>query len=125
MHPGDLAYSKEHEWAKIDNGLVVFGITHYAQEQLGDIVFAELPKIGTVIKQSSQCGVVESVKAVSELYSPVSGKVVEINKELMDNPELVNNDPYGRGWMVKVEVSGDPLQGLLSAVDYRKLIGEE
>ena len=125
MHPGDLAYSKEHEWAKIDNGLVIFGITHYAQEQLGDIVFVELPKIGSALTQSSICGVLESVKAVSELYSPVSGKVVEINKEIIDNPELVNNDPYGKGWMVKVEVSGDPLQGLLPAVDYRKLIGEE
>lgn len=125
MYPGNLAYSKEHEWAKIDNGFVVFGITHYAQEQLGDIVFVELPKIGTVLTQSSQCGVVESVKAVSELYSPVSGKVVEINKELIDNPELANSDPYEKGWMVKVEVSGDPLAGLLSANDYRKLIGEE
>lgn len=125
MHPGELAYTKEHEWAKIDNGLITFGITHYAQEQLGDVVFVELPKIGSLLVQGATCGVIESVKAVSELYSPVSGTVTEVNSEILDHPELINNDPYGKGWLLKVEVSGDPLQGLLPAVDYRKLIGEE
>lgn len=124
MYPEDLKYTKEHEWAKLVDGYIVFGVTNYAQEQLGDIVFIELPKTSAVLTTGSPCGVVESVKAVSELYSPVSGKVIEVNTELTEHPEYINSDPYGNGWMVKVEVSKDSLNGLLSAGDYKLMIGE-
>lgn len=124
--PADLKYTREHEWAKQEGREVTVGITSYAQEELGDIVFLELPKAGAEVEKGKTFGVVESVKAVSDLYSPVSGKVVRINEDIIDAPETVNSDPYGKGWMIVVEISeeGD-LGGLLSPGDYETYVGEE
>lgn len=121
--PAELKYSQEHEWVKADGSLATIGITHHAQDQLGDVVYVELPPAGKEFKASDEFGVVESVKSVSSLYCPVSGKVVEVNSGLNDRTQLVNDDPYGQGWMIKVEM-GDPaeLDRLLSAADYKKLI---
>ena len=102
----ELRFTADHEWLRLDNdGLVTVGITHYAQEQLGDVVFVELPKPGTRVTASKSFGVVESVKAVSDLFAPVSGEVIEINAELTKKPELVNQDPYGRGWMLLIKAA--------------------
>lgn len=124
--PEDLKYTKEHEWAKVEGDIAIVGITDFAQEQLSDIVFVELPEVGTQVKQGETFGTVEAVKAVSELYSPVSGEVIEVNPKLADQPELVNQDPYGEGWMIKVKIQ-DPgeLDNLLNAEGYKKLIEEE
>ena len=100
-NPPELRYTQEHEWARQEGATVRVGITHYAQEQLGDVVFVELPKPGTRVTASKSFGVVESVKAVSDLFAPVSGEVIEINAELTKKPELVNQDPYGRGWRIE------------------------
>jgi glycine cleavage system H protein len=105
--PADVRYSKDHEWARPEGDLFVVGINDYAQDQLGDIVFAELPEPGSTFGQGDEFGTVESVKAVSELYMPLGGEVVEINSTLEDNPELINNEPYAGGWMLKVKPS-DP-----------------
>jgi glycine cleavage system H protein len=117
--PPDLMYTKEHEWAKTEGDRVRVGITAYAQEQLGDVVFVELPKVGAKVVQHKGFGVVESVKAVSDLFAPLSGTVVEINAELPAAPEVVNQDPYGRGWMIIVAPS-DPAERatLLTAAQY-------
>ena len=124
MVPDDVRYTREHEWIReTDDGTVVFGITDYAQDALGDIVYVDLPGVGAAISAHSACGEVESTKSVSELYSPVSGEVVAINGVLSDAPETVNSDPYGEGWMVEVRPSA-PLTDLLEAADYRALIGE-
>jgi glycine cleavage system H protein len=101
--PADLRYTREHEWAKREGGNVRVGITHYAQEQLGDVVFVELPKVGARVTAHQAFGVVESVKAVSDLFAPIAGEVVELNAELGKKPELVNQDPYGRGWMIVIK----------------------
>jgi glycine cleavage system H protein len=103
--PDDVRYSKDHEWARPDGDLFVVGISDYAQDQLGDVVFVELPEKGRQLKPNEDFGSVESVKAVSELFMPVGGEVVEINSQLEDSPELVNSDPYGRGWMVKIKTA--------------------
>ena len=103
--PADLRYTRDHEWAKPEAGRIRVGITAYAQEQLGDVVFVELPKVGAKVTQKQAFGVVESVKAVSDLFAPVSGEVVDVNTALPDAPELVNQDPYGRGWMIVVVLS--------------------
>src|SRR5204862_6449064 len=100
--PGDLKYTREHEWARQEGGRVRVGITAYAQEQLGGVVFVELPKVGAKVTQRQSFGVVESVKAVSDLFAPVSGEVAEVNAELPQKPETVNSDPYGKGWMIVV-----------------------
>jgi glycine cleavage system H protein len=123
MYPEDLKYSKEHEWIKVDGEAVIIGITNYAQEQLGDVVYVELPEIGSQVTQSETCGTIESVKTVSDLYSPVSGEVLAINEELDDTPELINNEPYGSGWILKIKMQ-DPaeLEKLLSADAYQELI---
>ena len=125
MYPEDLRYTKEHEWARLEGARVRVGITQFAAERLSDVVFIELPAQGAKVKQEEAFGVIESVKAVSDLYAPISGTVVEVNPVLGDHPELVNQDPYGEGWMLLIEPaeSGD-LQRLLSADDYRRLIGE-
>ncbi len=107
--PDNLRYSQDHEWALADGDLYRIGISDYAQDQLGDVVFVELPEAGTVLDKGQEFGTVESVKAVSELYMPMSGEVMEINPGLEDNPELVNEDPYGGGWMIKIKAS-DPDQ---------------
>jgi glycine cleavage system H protein len=125
MVPKELKYSKSHEWVKQEGNNVVIGITDYAQEELGDIVFVELPKTGRQLKQQESFGVAESVKAVSDLFSPVSGKVIAINEALGKQPELVNKEPYTGGWMIKVELAAAAeLAGLMSAEAYEKLIQE-
>jgi len=123
--PSDRMYTKEHEWAKEDGDRVRVGITAYAQEQLGDVVFVELPKVGATVSQSKGFGVVESVKAVSDLFAPLSGTVREINAELASAPEIVNQDPYGRGWMILVEPR-DPGEraNLMTAAQYEAFIAE-
>lgn len=118
-YPGNLRYTREHEWAKVEGDRARVGITHYAQDQLGDVVFVELPKVGTRVRQMQAFGVVESVKAVSDLFAPLSGEVVEVNDALVEQPELVNRDPYGAGWMIVIAIA-DPseLDQLMSAADY-------
>jgi glycine cleavage system H protein len=117
--PPDLRYTVEHEWAKRDGARVRVGITHFAQEQLGDVVFVELPKIGARVTASQSFGVVESVKAVSDLFAPLTGEVVEINADLTKQPELVNRDPYGQGWMIAIQPSKPAeLDALMTADQY-------
>lgn len=119
MQPTDRRYSKEHEWAKLDEGLAVLGITDYAQEQLGDIVYVELPQPADALTQFESFGIIESVKAASDLYAPVSGEVVAANEALVDRPELVNEDPYGRGWMLKVQLADESeMDTLMTAEEY-------
>jgi glycine cleavage system H protein len=123
--PNDLLFSKEHEWVKLDGESATIGITEYAQNALGDIVYVELPKVGSTIKQFSNVGVIESVKAVSDLYTPVSGEVVEVNQALENDPAAVNREPYGAGWLLKIRVSDpDEAKSLLSAADYEKIASE-
>ena len=127
MNPNDRKYTKEHEWIKVDGqaaGQAVTGITEYAQDQLGDIVYFDLPKPGDALKQLEKMGEVESVKAVSDLYSPVTGEVLEANENLLDHPELANEDPFDKGWLIKVSIS-DPTQldSLMSADEYEAFIG--
>ena len=127
MNPSDRKYSREHEWAKPEaGGHVRVGLTQYAQEQLGDVVYLDLPKPGANVQQSKKLGEVESVKAVSEIFSPVSGEVVEVNAALQKQPELVNQDPYEKGWLLCVRLS-DPkeLDVLLSAADYEAFLKKE
>ena len=120
--PADLRYTKEHEWARTEGDRVRVGITDFAQSRLGDVVFVELPKPGARISGLKTFGVVESVKAVSDLYAPVSGEVVEVNAALSGKPELVNQDPYGQGWMLVVKVNDlGELDALMTAVDYERL----
>jgi glycine cleavage system H protein len=122
----DCKYTQEHEWVKVQNiesGEALIGITDYAQDQLGDIVYLELPQSGSVVKQLDKMGEVESVKAVSDLFSPISGNVIESNTELNDHPELVNEDPFGKGWLILVTMSSvNELDGLMSASGYRSYI---
>ncbi len=123
MCPENLRYTKEHEWVRIEKDTVVCGVTDYAQEQLGDVVYVELPEVGTPLTQSEICGTIESVKTVADLYAPISGKVVTINEALDDTPELVNNEPYGGGWIVEIQIRDkDELEDLVSADDYKMLI---
>jgi len=123
--PKDLKYTREHEWAKPDGDRVRVGITAYAQEQLGDVVFVELPKVGAKVTATKNFGVVESVKAVSDLFAPVSGEVVEVNGELGQKPEIVNQDPYGKGWMLVVKPSSKgEWDQLLTAQQYEELIAQ-
>jgi glycine cleavage system H protein len=121
----ELRYSEEHEWAAADENIATIGITDYAQEQLGDIVYIELPETGTQVTKGDKFGVVESVKAVSDLYSPVTGTVVTVNTGLPNTPETINEEPYGDGWMIRVEMS-DPeeLDDLMTAAEYEKFIEE-
>ncbi len=121
--PGELKYTKEHEWAKVEGERARIGITAFAQEQLGDVVFVELPKVGAKVSAMKTFGVVESVKAVSDLFAPVSGEVVDANAELPQKPETVNTDPYGQGWMIVIKIANPKeLDALMSAADYEKLI---
>lgn len=124
--PADLSYSKDHEWIRVEGGTGTLGITDHAQRQLGDVVFVELPNPGDRFSSGEPLGSVESVKAVSEVYMPVSGDIRETNSELADNPELLNDDPYGDGWLVRITVT-DPaeLGGLLTAAEYEAYIKEE
>ena len=118
-YPDELRYSKEHEWVRVEGGRATIGITSFAADELGDIVFVELPEVGSDLRQFTTFGVVESVKAVSDLYAPISGRVVEINDALRDAPELVNGDAFGDGWMLRVELSDDgELDKLMDAAAY-------
>jgi glycine cleavage system H protein len=121
--PSDLRYTKEHEWVKIESDdVVVFGITDFAQSALGDVVFASLPKVGASLTAGQTCGEVESTKSVSDIYSPVTGVVKEINEKLANSPEILNSDPYGAGWMVKLSgVSKSQVETLLDAAGYQKI----
>jgi glycine cleavage system H protein len=124
--PNDRQYTKEHEWIKIEAKLATVGITDYAQSSLGDIVYVEMPKPGAALEQSKPMGVVESVKAVSDIYAPVTGEVVETNAALADAPEKLNEDPHGGAWLVKVRLTKpDEMANLLSAADYQTYIGAE
>ena len=121
--PVDLKYTREHEWAKVEGERARIGITAFAQEQLGDVVFVELPKVGARVTAMQGFGVVESVKAVSDLFAPLSGEVVEVNGDLTKRPETVNADPYGQGWMIVIRCTdAKELDALMSAADYEKLI---
>jgi len=121
--PADLKYTREHEWAKVEGDRARIGITAFAQEQLGDVVFVELPKVGARVSAMKGFGVVESVKAVSDLFAPLTGEVVEVNGELTKKPETVNTDPYGQGWMIVIKLAdAKELDTLLSAADYQSLI---
>ncbi|GAA0326948.1 glycine cleavage system protein GcvH [Bacillus carboniphilus] len=124
--PKDLRYSEEHEWVKVEGDKVRIGITHFAQSELGDIVFVELPEVGDEITVNDPFGSVESVKTVSELYAPVSGKVVEVNEELSDSPEFVNESPYEKAWMIVVELSNSAeLDELMTAEQYDEMTNED
>lgn len=123
--PEDLRYSRTHEWARREGPTAVVGISDYAQAQLGDVVYVELPEVGEEYRRGDSIGVVESVKATSDIYAPLSGKVVEINQALMDDPSIVNRDPYGEGWMVRLELADpDEWNGLLDAATYARLLEE-
>ncbi len=120
--PQDLLFSKEHEWVKLDGDTATIGITDYAQNSLGDIVFVELPNVGKTIAQFSNVGVVESVKAVSDLFTPISGEVTEVNGALDNDPSAINRDPYGAGWLLKLRITNaDETKNLLSPADYEKI----
>jgi len=122
----DSRYAKSHEYVHVDGNVGVIGISEYAQKELGDVVFVELPPVGTQLEMGDELGSIESVKAVSELFSPVSGEIVEINEALADKPELVNTDPYGDGWMVKIKLSApDEVDELMSPEDYDDYIKSE
>jgi glycine cleavage system H protein len=126
MYPNDYRYTKDHEWIKVDGQVGTVGITDYAQAELGDVVFVELPKAGTQVKAGQSFGTVESVKAVSEIFSPVGGEVVETNAALADSPEKINQDPHGAAWLVKVRLA-DPkeISGLMDAASYQAYIAEK
>ena len=122
----DLYYSKDHEWVREEEDCLVIGVTDFAQEELGDIVFVELPEVEEEFDKDDSFGVLESVKAVSDTFIPVSGRVIEVNDKLLDNPELINDDPYGEGWLIKVDPADDSeLDELLSAEEYAEFIEEE
>lgn len=125
MYPENLRYTKEHEWVSVSGEEATVGITFFAQKELGDVVFVELPDVGRALTSGEEFGTVESVKAVSEIYAPFAGEVTEVNKELEDKPETVNEDPYGRGWMMKMKIS-DPseLESLMDAAAYQEMVGE-
>lgn len=125
--PPSLKYSKTHEWVRVEGGVAVVGITDYAQESLSDVVYVELPPIGTVLQAGDKFGVVESVKAASDLYSPVGGKVIAVNEALATSPELVNKDPYGEGWMIRLQPSNleADLANLLDAAGYEAFLASE
>lgn len=125
MYPSDYLYSKEHEWVKVDEDVCLLGITEFAQKELGEVVFVELPEVGQVFDAGDEVGTIESVKAVAELYTPVAGEVVEVNERVTDDPEVLNEDPHGDGWLLKVRFSsaGD-LKSLMNAEQYEEYVSE-
>lgn len=128
MYPDDRRYTREHEWARRENGRIRIGVTQFAADRLSDVVFIELPKAGTQIKAMEPFGVIESVKAASDLYAPVSGRVVEVNQQLIDSPEMINQDPHGAAWMIVIEteaVGAAEWEQLLDAQAYADLVGKE
>ena len=125
-YPEDLRYSKEHEWVRVEGNVVTIGVTKFAVEQLGDVTQVDLPKEGEVVKKDDVFGTVESVKAVSDVYAPVSGKIVKVNFPLSDSPEYLNDEPYDEGWMVQIELSNaKDLDGLMSAAQYQTYLKEQ
>jgi glycine cleavage system H protein len=119
MLPDDLLYSKEHEWIRVEDDLCTLGVTEYAQNELGEVVFVELPEVGEVFNSGDEVGSIESVKAVAEVYTPVAGEIVEVNDAVVEDPELINDDPQGEGWLVKIRFSSaDDLKSLLNAAAY-------
>ena len=125
-YPANFRYTDQHEWVLLDGKVATVGITDHAQHQLGDIVFLELPKVGDAVEAGKACGTVESVKAVSEIYSPVSGKVTEVNSALIETPEWINQDPHGKAWMIRVSLSVPaPLDKLFSAAQYEEYVRQE
>lgn len=124
--PDDLLYTKDHEWVKVEGKTVTVGITDYAQEQMGDIVYIDMPTVGQELSKEDTLGVVESVKSVSDCYAPVGGKVLEINEDLADNPAMLNEDCYGEGWIAKIEIkNASETKGLMKSVEYQAFIKEE
>ncbi len=123
--PKNLKYTKDHEWIRVEGSTGVVGITEYAQGELGDVVFVEIPAVGTKLQQGKQFGTIEAVKTVSDLYEPVSGEIIEINEALKDSPEVVNKEPYGGGWMVKLKIADvAELNSLLDAAKYQEMVGK-
>ena len=123
MYPSDYLYSKEHEWVRVVDDVCTLGITEFAQQELGEVVFVELPEVGQVFNSSDELGTIESVKAVAEVYSPVAGEVVEINDGVVDDPEMLNDDPLGEGWLVKIRFSSsDDLKSLMNAEQYEEYL---
>ena len=123
MYPDTLRYSKDHEWVRIEGDVCVIGITHYAQDELGEVVFVEIPEPGQEFDAHEEIGTIESVKAVAEFFTPVAGEIVEANEALADSPELINRDPHGEGWLVKVRFSAQSeLDGLMDSVAYEKFL---
>ncbi len=121
--PGELKYTKDHEWARIENGVATIGITDFAQSELGDIVYVELPEVGSDSTQGESFGTIEAVKAVSDMFAPLSGEIVDVNNQLSDQPEMINKDPYGNGWIIKIKMSDDSeAANLLDKAQYEELI---
>jgi glycine cleavage system H protein len=121
--PENLKYTKEHEWLRVEDETGTIGVTDYAQGELGDVVFVELPKVGLKFKQNDSIGTIEAVKTVADIYAPISGEVLEVNSALSDSPDLINNDPYGKGWMLKVRINQlDEIDSLMNTDDYKKHI---
>ena len=126
MYPTDLRYTKEHEWVRLQDGIATVGITDYAQHELGDVVYVELPKVGTKLLAGKTLGTVESVKAVSEIFCPVAGEVTEVNATLGQTPETINNDPHGQGWLIKLKVDdAGAVSALMDAAAYQAFISEQ
>ena len=123
MIPKELSYTKTHEWAKVEGDVAIVGITHFAQEQLGDITFIELPQIGQKFNRGDEMGSIESVKAASEIYSPVSGEVIAVNEELENTPGKINQDPYKQGWIARFKLTS-PAEGLLNSDEYARIVEE-
>lgn len=123
MYPSDYLYSREHEWVRVEDDVVVLGITEFAQRELGEVVFVELPEIGQVFDASDELGTIESVKAVAEIYTPVAGEVIEVNDAVVDDPELLNEDPHGEGWLMKIRFSSaSDLKNLMTAEKYEEYV---
>jgi glycine cleavage system H protein len=123
MYPRDYLYSREHEWLRVEDDLCVLGITEFAQQELGEVVFVELPEIGQVFDANDELGTIESVKAVAEVFTPVAGEVVEVNDAVVDDPELLNEDPHGEGWLIKVRFSSaDDLKAMMKSEEYEEYV---
>ena len=123
MYPRDYLYSREHEWLRVEDDLCVLGITEFAQQELGEVVFVELPEIGQVFDANDELGTIESVKAVAEVFTPVAGEIVEVNDAVVDDPELLNEDPHGEGWLIKIRFSSaDDLKTMMKAEEYEEYV---
>ena len=124
MNPNNLKYSRDHEWIKVDGKTALVGITHFAQKELGDIVYVEIETLNTILESGQIFGTIEAVKTVSDLFMPITGKIIEINENIVENPELVNTDPYGEGWMIKLEISNAiEINNLLDSHSYEEITG--